>query len=203
MSFSSSENKDHVAALARIVEKQAIEKARCDDEIAHLKDEIARLKGENDHLKGENDHLKGENARLMALIERAVSAETPVPAAETAVSAANTVAMLPPVVGGAGIAPMPGGLISAPQAQLTGLAWLRNFKPCTRFRHTATKLPTTWHGMYIPERGGIVCDETVFTSISAFALAHYQSVDPARETCNGKVECEYMEGTVWKKCPTP
>lgn len=55
-----------------------------------------------------------------------------------------------------------------------------------------------WVGVYVADTNTIQSNNSVFDSLSSFALAHYKSIQSNRKTVNGWKECEYKDGDSWK-----
>jgi hypothetical protein len=65
-----------------------------------------------------------------------------------------------------------------------------------RIRHVLKSNGDTWIGTYESD-GGITCNDTKYTSLSAFALAHNRTVNPTRQTTDGWGECEAFVDLMW------
>lgn len=65
-----------------------------------------------------------------------------------------------------------------------------------RIRHTYG-VNKTWIGTYDSSRNGIVCDDTFYSSLSKFALAHNRINNPTRKTTNGWSECQFELDGKW------
>ena len=55
----------------------------------------------------------------------------------------------------------------------------------------------TWFGTYDSSRNGIVYGDTIYSSLSKFALAHNRINNPTRKTTNGWSECECEVDGIW------
>lgn len=55
-----------------------------------------------------------------------------------------------------------------------------------------------WVVIYHSETNTLQKDDTSYTSLSAFAIAHYKAIGSTRKTVNGWKECEYKDGETWK-----
>jgi hypothetical protein len=65
-----------------------------------------------------------------------------------------------------------------------------------RIRHEGS-CQNTWVGTYDSRRGGIMCDGTLYPSMSAFAEAHYRMDRPQGQAANGWRQCECEVGGAW------
>ena len=70
-----------------------------------------------------------------------------------------------------------------------------NLVPGQLVRHIL-KSGDTWVGTYTAD-SGVACNDTKYTSLSSFALAHNQIINPARTSTDGWAECEAFVDLVW------
>jgi hypothetical protein len=65
-------------------------------------------------------------------------------------------------------------------------------------RHRNKRAKNVWHGTYVSNTNSILCNDTHYTSLSAFATAHIRSGSNAeRMSASGWAECEVLKDGKW------
>ena len=65
-------------------------------------------------------------------------------------------------------------------------------------RHRNKRAGNVWHGTYVSNTNSILHNDTHYTSLSAFALAHVrQGSNPDRQAAVGPAECDVLKDGKW------